>query len=270
MILCNYHTHTTYCDGKNTAEEMVRAAIGKGFTRLGFSGHSYMDYNLEYPMSREDTHRYCAEVRDLQKKYAEQIEIYLGLELDYFGETAREPLDFVIGSVHGVAQGGTVMEVDSSREEQIRGVQELFGGDYYAFCRDYFSQMAGLRRKTNCDVVGHFDVVTKFNEKGDLFDTENPRYRKPAMEAAEALCRQGGVFEINTGAMWKGYRTKPYPSEALLRAIHAFGGAVVLSSDSHDCDSIGAFFPEAAQLAKRCGFRTARVLTKKGWEEAPL
>ena len=29
----NFHTHTTYCDGKETAEQMVQAAIAKGFTR---------------------------------------------------------------------------------------------------------------------------------------------------------------------------------------------------------------------------------------------
>ena len=53
--LQNLHTHTTYCDGKNTAEEMVQKAIELGFRSLGFSGHapmpdsipaSYPDYRL--------------------------------------------------------------------------------------------------------------------------------------------------------------------------------------------------------------------------------
>ena len=34
------HTHTTYCDGQHTTEEMVLAAINKGMKRIGFSGHS--------------------------------------------------------------------------------------------------------------------------------------------------------------------------------------------------------------------------------------
>ena len=34
----NFHTHSKFCDGKNTAEEMVLAAIDKGFTVLGFYG----------------------------------------------------------------------------------------------------------------------------------------------------------------------------------------------------------------------------------------
>ena len=41
-ILSNAHTHTTFCDGKNTAEEMVQAALDNGFVSLGFSGHSFI------------------------------------------------------------------------------------------------------------------------------------------------------------------------------------------------------------------------------------
>ena len=41
MIKANFHTHTTYCDGKNTPEEMVQAAIALGMTAIGFSGHSH-------------------------------------------------------------------------------------------------------------------------------------------------------------------------------------------------------------------------------------
>ena len=33
------HTHTKWCDGKNSAEEMVRAALALGLECLGFSGH---------------------------------------------------------------------------------------------------------------------------------------------------------------------------------------------------------------------------------------
>ena len=41
----NYHTHTKYCDGKNTVAEMTKAAFDKGFTHLGFSGHGYTDFD---------------------------------------------------------------------------------------------------------------------------------------------------------------------------------------------------------------------------------
>ena len=40
--LQNLHTHSTYCDGNDTLEEMIQTCMAKGFTSLGFSGHSYM------------------------------------------------------------------------------------------------------------------------------------------------------------------------------------------------------------------------------------
>ena len=41
-MLQNLHTHSTFCDGIHTPEQMVQFALQKGFTSLGFSGHSYL------------------------------------------------------------------------------------------------------------------------------------------------------------------------------------------------------------------------------------
>ena len=56
--LQNLHTHTTYCDGRNTAEEMVQKALSLGFTSIGFSGHSYMSFSPTYSMSVDGTEDY--------------------------------------------------------------------------------------------------------------------------------------------------------------------------------------------------------------------
>ena len=40
MLKTNYHTHTYFCDGKGTPDEIVLEAILKGFNYLGFSSHS--------------------------------------------------------------------------------------------------------------------------------------------------------------------------------------------------------------------------------------
>ena len=51
----NLHTHTLYCDGKDSVEEMVRAAIDKGFTTLGFSGHGNCRRIDQYSMDDQNT-----------------------------------------------------------------------------------------------------------------------------------------------------------------------------------------------------------------------
>ena len=40
MVHSNYHIHSNYCDGKNSLEEMVQAAIQEGLTSIGFTGHA--------------------------------------------------------------------------------------------------------------------------------------------------------------------------------------------------------------------------------------
>lgn len=67
MELKNFHTHTTYCDGKNTAEEMILAAVNQGFTALGFSGHSHTSIDPSYCMTTADTRRYIDEIKALRK-----------------------------------------------------------------------------------------------------------------------------------------------------------------------------------------------------------
>ena len=89
----NLHTHTTYCDGKLTAEAMVQAAISKGATSIGFSEHSFVPFDIFYSMHNEEAQRYIDEVNALKEKYADKIEIFLGLEQDYYTQEAPKGLD---------------------------------------------------------------------------------------------------------------------------------------------------------------------------------
>ena len=73
MIKSNCHTHTTFCDGKNSAEEMTLAAIEKGFVTLGFSGHSPMYYEADWTMPKEKVSEYIKDIRRVKEKYADII-----------------------------------------------------------------------------------------------------------------------------------------------------------------------------------------------------
>ena len=60
MTYSNYHTHTTYCDGADSPEELVLEAIRLGCPEIGFSGHSYLEEDTG-SMSPEGTVDYCRE-----------------------------------------------------------------------------------------------------------------------------------------------------------------------------------------------------------------
>ena len=233
MKLSNYHTHTCYCDGKDRPEDLVLEAIRLGCPELGFSGHSFLQ-GEDWTMSEEGTRAYLQEIRSLQEKYRDQIRLYLGIEYDICSQVETGDFDYVIGGVHCLMKDGCCLSVDLSRENQIKSVREHYGGDYYSFIEHYFAVVGDLYEKTRCDVVAHFDLVTKFNEDGSLFDTSHPRYRDAAMAAMERLLENPVIFEINTGAMSRGYRSSPYPEDFLLRELENRGTPLILSSDCHD------------------------------------
>ena len=105
-----------------------------------------------------------------------------------------------------------------------------------------------------CDIIGHFDLLTKFAEQDPYFDLQHPRYVKAWQTAADQLLKTGKPFEINTGAISRGYRTEPYPAKDIRDYIRARGGKLILSSDSHAKDTIAYRFGEYAGEADEAPF----------------
>ena len=237
--LADYHVHTTFCDGKNTPEEMVRAAIEKGMTAIGFSGHSPLRQLGEgWCMTEESAAQYRAEITRLKEKYADRIEILCGVEQDFCSETPTEGYDYVIGSVHILNFGDAWAPVDFTARSQLAAAERFCGGDMYALCEAYYQTVAEVVNKTNCDIIGHFDLVSKFNEGNRLFDEHHPRYTAAWQAAADKLLQSGKPFEINTGAISRGYRSVPYPAPEIQDYLAAHGAKFILSGDAHSADTL--------------------------------
>ena len=83
MIKANYHTHSCYCDGKESLRRYVETAVERGFTHLGFSGHAPVPFENTFAIDGERYLDYCAEVRRLKVEFADRLKIFLGLEIDY-------------------------------------------------------------------------------------------------------------------------------------------------------------------------------------------
>ena len=255
MLKANYHTHTVLCDGTNTAEEMVRQALDLGFEHLGFSGHMDPDIHMDWPV-------YVAEIDRMKAEYGDRLDILMGVELDNACDPACCPgAEYVIGSTHFLPVESEVpMSVDNSPEmlETLR--REFYGGDWYALVRSYFDFEAQVHDRTNCTFVGHFDLVSRFNDQMRAFDETDPRYLTPALEAMEHLVGQGVPFEINCGAYNRGRKAKLYPRRELLRALHGFGGEILINSDAHQRELLDGGFDVAVGTAIDCGFTHVNIL----------
>ena len=96
-MIANYHSHTTRCHhAKGTEVEFITKALERGLKIFGFSDHTpqyfpgnYYSFMRMYPHELED---YCNTVRQLQRDYADQIQIPLGVEAEYYPATWKELL----------------------------------------------------------------------------------------------------------------------------------------------------------------------------------
>ncbi len=233
MTFSNYHTHTYLCDGKDSPEELVEYAISLGCPAIGFSGHGYTEFDTSYCMSIDTEKEYKEIILALKEKYKDRIKILLGIEQDFYSTRDYSDYDYIIGGVHYIEQNGKFYDVDAGREHQLKTISEAFGGDAYAYAEAYYKNVAELYSRTKCDIVAHFDLLCKFNEASDIFDTSHNRYTKAADTALASLSKHKVMFEVNTGAISRGYRTSPYPEPRILDKIKEHGNGILLSSDCH-------------------------------------
>ena len=258
----DFHTHTTFSDGKNTPVEVIEHAIKLGMPSIGISDHSYTRIAVGWCIESDSrTDEYIAEINRLKAIYKDRIEVLCGIEEDYFACDDLSRFDYSIGSVHHVIKDGCYLDVDKSVANTNEIIDSHYRGDAYAYAEDYYSLVGDVLRKTGADIIGHFDLITKFNERSYRFDEVNGRYKKAVTDAIDALLPYCRPFEVNTGAISRGYRTSPYPSLRLLEYINSKGGCVLLSSDSHRADTLNFSFDDALVLVRAAGFSSERIVT---------
>ena len=265
MIRQNLHTHTVFDDGKNAPAEMAQAALDAGLTSLGFSGHSPLPWRNEWTLSAEKMPDYLAAVEDAKNAFAGRLAVYSGIEWDTASAPDVRGFDYVIGSVHSLPIGGRFPSVDESPEATRRMLREFFHGDPCALAEAYYAAVRALADVPFVDIVGHFDLLTKFDEKHAFFDETAPRYVDAAMDAMDALIRADKIFEVNTGAISRGWHTAPYPAAFLLRELKARGARVLVSSDAHSAAGVACAFPETEALLRETGFRVRWEYSEKGF-----
>ena len=158
MLHTDFHTHTTFCDGKSTPREMVEAAYRMGMIDFGVSGHA--DFSMFEPgfgMDDEKLRQYTEELQELREEYRGKMNLYIGIELDGLGPVQKA--EYAIGSTHALIKDGEYVCVDDTEEKLVKAVETLWHGDWYAFAREYFEAEAQIYDRTKCDFIGHFDKI---------------------------------------------------------------------------------------------------------------
>ena len=270
-FLCSVHTHSTLCDGKASPEQMAAAAYAAGVKYYGFSCHSHTPIPMdEGGVLPADMTEYRNAVLRLREEYAGKMEILLGLEWDSCADVEPDGFDYWIGSVHYQrSPNGEYYTTDWNDEKFLRCLNEGCGGDVKEVVARYYAESARVAAKKPT-ILGHFDGIVKLNEGNKYFDETASWYKELALAALHAADPKASLLEINTGSMFKGYRSAPYPAKFLLEEWRSMGGRIIITADAHAEAGVLFGYEKAVELARSAGFTYAVLLTANGTVECPL
>jgi histidinol-phosphatase (PHP family) len=269
---------------RGSLEEVIQSAIQAGFSIYGLSEHAprYRAEDLfpdEADLGVGDLAQmfegYVGTALALRERYADRIELLIGFEtevlppqswLEQMREIRRRhpEFDYVVGSVHHV--GGT--SVDMTPELTAKLAEEVGGRE--ALERLYFELVAEMVERLRPEIVGHFDLIRKFEGAGANFGPETWKHIERALEVVRAV---GAVLDVNAAPARR--KMGPvYPLPPLLERACEMGIPVTLGDDSHGPAEVGVGLDACLQAMERAGYRRVHYLTGKGGqvhlESAPL
>ncbi|MGB8354727.1 MAG: histidinol-phosphatase HisJ family protein [Chthoniobacteraceae bacterium] len=260
----DYHLHTPLCHhAEGSPADYAKVAIGRGLDEIGFSDHNPMPTQFDdWRMSIGDLPLYLDMVQAAREQYP-ALPIRIGLECDFIAgqETWIERLagktdwDYLIGSVHYIANGWAVDDPKWIGRFTDRPVDEIW--------TMYWKAYEQCIRSGLFDFVAHPDLVKKFGFKpeGDL-----RKYYEPSIAAA---AEKKVAIEINTAGLRKPVN-ELYPSREFLEMAFAADIPLLINSDAHAPEEVGADFPAAVQLAKEVGYTQTLRFEKRKRRFVPL
>ena len=277
MIITNYHTHSTFCDGQNSLEEMALSAYKKGLSILGFSSHCIRPFSSDWHMDTRNYEAYFHDIQKLKTEYEGKMEILAGIEADYFPPIsycnkksyAEFNPDFIIGAVHYIInhdkKNGGCFTVDGDTEEFANGVNTHFNGNGKKAVQQYYSSVRDMVTDCDFDIIAHIDLVRKRNGNLHYFSETDSWYRDELKETSKIVGKSGKILEINTGGMTRVKLAEPYPSLDFLQLLKAENVPITIGSDTHSINTITDHFDTAIKLAKQAGYGEIYYLSKGKW-----
>ena len=283
MVWFSYHGGHSgeFCDhAKSTLEEVIDAAIARGFTHYGLSEHCprYRVADL-YPGEEAlgvaglatAFEGYVKRAFELREERAGQIELLIGFETETLppeswleamtGLRQAHPFDYIVGSVHDICGRW----LDYSAGDTAALAADLGGPEELNIA--YFDQITDMVEQLKPDIVAHLDLVRKYEVSGFVFSDRVVRVIDRSLDAIKA---NGAVLDVNCAAFRNGYGPV-YPLPQILERAQRMGIPVTLGDDSHGVQTVGSGLEQSLAAISAARYRRIAYLTRAdGWREAPL
>jgi len=277
LLKTNYHSHSLFCDGKSSMEQILCSAVVREFDYWGFSAHAPVPFDNSFAIDKEKIPLYISEYKRLKTEYREQIKVFVGMEMDFIcdiqenisAQAKEYGLEYIIGSVHQIKEHNKsryTWFIDGHDPNIYdKGLSEIFDNDIKRACEAYFSQQMEMLQKNKIDIIAHIDKVAMHN-KGRFFNNQTSWYRDMIMSLLEQIKKYDVVCEINTRGLYKKRHTDYYPSKYWWKAIKEKEIKITLSSDCHKSDETDLYFNTALEEIKAEGFSSLMYFDGE-WKE---
>lgn len=234
----NYHTHTYRCghaDGED--EEYVKRAIECGIEYMGFSDHApfiFPDgYEIPSHIRMADAQNYIESIKFLREKYARQIELLVGFEMEYMPAFFEQMLEnaknigaeYLILGQHYIADAYPSGPASGSATDSVEALTQ------YTDC-----VCKGIKSGA-FSYVAHPDMMK--------FVGEDKEYYKAVKQVCETSLERDIPLEINL----LGIRTgRFYPNPRFWQIAGEVGCPVTIGCDAHTPKD--AYDPSSLVVAK--------------------
>lgn len=248
----NLHAHSQFCDGRDSMEEIAKAAGDAGMEYFAFTPHSPVNIDSPCNMKISQMDEYLEESSRLMESYSPDMRILTSLEIDYLGDDwgphidyfQMLPLDFRLGSVHFVPnQEGVLLDCDGRFERFLQYLKHGYGNDLRYVVEKYFEQVLMMLERGGVDLLGHFDKIAGNASQADPEIENQSWYEALVDDVISHVKGTDVVMEINT----KAYADKSrfFPSDRWWNKIIEAEIPLAIDSDAHYASKVTAGREEA-------------------------
>lgn len=244
------HIHSPYCPHgtMDTFTQYIEKAIAEKFTDITFTEHAPLPNGFVDPTPEKDSGMnpdnlmpYFEELQQLQRKFAKDIRIRIGLEVDYivgfeqetqkFLNTYGHFLDDAILSVHFLQWQGIYECIDFSAESfmlfanKMGSVEAVYDLYYDTVLKSIQADLGPYKPKR----IGHPSLIHKFQlaHKEKIDDTARIK------QVLDVMKQNGYELDLNSAGLSKSFCLEPYPPFALIDYSKSIELPIVFGSDAH-------------------------------------
>lgn len=259
MRKIDYHMHTYFsADSEASPREHILAAINKGLDEICFTDHK--DFYYPYCPFDLDADCYFHELKQLQKEFANQIKIKIGLEMgldvEFYDEinafVNAHDYDYVIGSIHVIHQSEFYDPADFFKGKTKEEAHQ-----------EFFENTLECVQKFDCfNCLGHLDYICRYGPYVDK-QVNHQRYQSIIDDIFQTLIQKGKGIEVNTSG-YKDRKTCGFPTFEQVERYYQMGGRIItVGTDSHTSDRVGEHVEDVLKEYQRIGFDDVSTFTKR-------